>query len=383
MAGSASRSVRLLAAILFVVVPLIIVAGLGELVVRWRERHRTTPPGTMSTLYYSHERLRPALTHNRDYFGWVHTDSLGLRGRAVAVAKRPGTIRILADGGSTTFDATVTADDSTWPAQLERRLVALRGPGSVEVLNSGVPGYAVIDNLIRLQTELGRLEPDVILLLQGHNDLYYALVGSPLGDPDTPDARGTQDPWTSWLARHSLLYGKLEGARRSLEARWRTSTYLSPGRDPARADSAVAAGAARFHRDLTSYVLIAKQGGARVVLIEPVQVSGALTAPRDSVERKVWENAFAGVPADVIFRGYAAYVRAMRDVAAEQGVMFVSTRDWGIEGQALHATSDLSELYDTGDPIHLTDAGARRLADHLEVALDSLALVTTPQPPAP
>jgi hypothetical protein len=120
-----------------------------------------------------------------------------------------------------------------------------------------------------------------------------------------------------------------------------------------------------------------------VVLIEPVQVSGALTAPRDSVERKVWENAFAGVPADVIFRGYAAYVRAMRDVAAEQGVMFVSTRDWGIEGQALHATSDLSELYDTGDPIHLTDAGARRLADHLEVALDSLALVTTPQPPAP
>ena len=383
MAGSASRSVRLLAAILFVVVPLIIVAGLGELVVRWRERHRTTPPGTMSTLYYWHERLRPALTHNRDYFGWVHTDSLGLRGRAVAVAKRPGTIRILADGGSTTFDATVTADDSTWPAQLERIIVARRGPGSVEVLNAGVPGYAVVDNLIRLQMELGRLDPDVILLLQGHNDLYYALVGSPPGDPDTPDARGTQAPWTGWLSRHSLLYGKLEGARRSLTARWRTRTYLSPGSDPARADSAVAAGTARFHRDLTSYVLIAKQGGARVVLIEPVQVSGALSAPRDSVERKVWENAFAGVPADVIFRGYAAYVKAMRDVASEQGVTFISTRDWGIEGQALRGAGDPGALYDAGDPIHLTDAGARRLAECLAVALDSLALSMTPQSSAP
>ncbi len=70
-------------------------------------------------------------------------------------------VRILADGGSTTFDATVTADDSTWPAQLERLLVANHGPGSVEVLNAGVPGYAVFDNFIRLQSDLYRLKPDI------------------------------------------------------------------------------------------------------------------------------------------------------------------------------------------------------------------------------
>ena len=169
-----------------------------------------------------------------------------------------------------------------------------------------------------------------------------------------PPCPGLHGP--AWLARHSLLYGKLEGARRSLAARWRTGTYVSPGRDPARADSALAAGVARFRRDLTSYVLIAKQGGARVVLVEPVQVSGALSAPRDSVERAAWENAFAGVPADVIFRGYEEYVKAMRDVAAEQGVTFIPTHAWGIEGHA---------LYDTGDPIHLTDAGARLLAERL------------------
>jgi lysophospholipase L1-like esterase len=360
---------RFVALVALVVVPLVVVGLLGEGIVRWRERHRATPPGTMPTLFYQHDRLRPALIHDRDYFGWIHTNSLGLRGRPVAAAKTPGRLRILADGGSTTFDATVTADDSTWPAHLERLLMARRGPGFVEVLNAGVPGYAVVDNLIRLQTELGRLEPDVVLLLQGHNDLYYALVGAPPGDPDTPGARTSQAPWTTWLSRHSLLYGKLEGARRSVFARWRTGTYLSPGRDPARADSALAAGAARFHRDLTSYVLIAKQGGARVVLIELVQVSGALPAPRDSIERAVWENAFAGVPSDVIFRGYEEYGKVMRNVAAEQDVTFIPTGAWGIEGPA---------LYDTGDPIHLTDAGARRFAEHLAVALDSLTVLKTP-----
>jgi len=361
----ARAAVRLLA-FLVLVIPLAVAAVFVEGVVRWRERHRATPPGTMPTLYYEHERLRPALIHDRDYFGWVHTDSLGLRGHPVAIAKRPGTVRILADGGSTTFDATVTADDSTWPAQLERLLAANHGPGSVEVLNAGVPGYAVFDNFIRLQSDLYRLKPDIVILLQGHNDLYYALVGSPPGDPVTPGARGSSTPWGRWLARHSLLYGKLEGARRALAATWAPGAYVSPGRDPARADAAISEAADRFHRDLTSYVLIAKQGGARVVLVEPVQVSGMLEAPRDSVERLAWENAFAGVPADVVFQGYAEYRRAMRQVAEEQGVVFIPTGAWGVEGP---------ELYDYGDPIHLVDEGARRFAEHLAGTLDSLALL--------
>jgi lysophospholipase L1-like esterase len=366
MATSVSRRVGLLAVLVMLVISLSVAAGLGEVMARWRERHRANAPGTMPTLYYQHERLRPALVHDRDYFGWVHTDSLGLRGRPVAVAKAPGTTRILADGGSTTFDATVTADDSTWPARLERLLVAKHGAGSVEILNAGVPGYAVIDNIIRLQTELYRLQPDIVILLPGHNDLYYALVGSPSGDPDTPGARDPATPWGSWLARHSLLYGKLVGARRAFAATWAPGAFVSPGRDPARADSAILAAAGHFRRDLTTYVMIARLGGARVVLVEPVQVSGAREAPRDSLERHAWENAFAGLPVDVVFQGYAEYRRVMREVAAEQGVIFIPTGTWGVEG---------ADLYDYGDPIHLVDEGARRFAEHLAGAFDSLGLV--------
>jgi lysophospholipase L1-like esterase len=226
--------------------------------------------------------------------------------------------------------------------------------------------------MIRLQSELYRLKPDIVILLQGHNDLYYALVSAPPGDPDTPGARGSSTPWATWLARHSLLYGKLEGARRAFIATWMPDSWVSPGRDPARADGAIAEGADRFHRDLTSYVLIAKQAGARVILVEPVQVSGALEAPRDSLERAAWESAFAGVPADVVFQGYAEYRRVLRQVAEEQGVIFLPTGAWGVEGP---------ELYDYGDPIHLVDEGARRFAEHLAGTLDSLALLEAASTP--
>jgi len=369
MVRSSSRRASLLSGSLLLLAVLVLGAGMSEFVVRWHERHRDAPPGIMPTLFYRHERLRPALIHDRDYFGWVHTDSLGLRGRPVAVVKAPGTTRILADGGSTTFDATVTADDSTWPAQLERLLGANHGVGSVEVLNAGVPGYAVLDNLIRLESELYRLKPDIIILLQGHNDLYYELVGFPPGDRNAPGASSPSTPWDNWLAQHSLLYGKLHGIRRALAANWFPGSYVSPGRDPARSDSALASAADRFHRDLTAYVMIARMGGARVVLVEPVQVSGARQAPRDSLERLAWEDAFAGIPAEVVFQGYAEYRRVMRQVAEEQGVIFIPTASWGIEG---------AELYAHGDPIHLLDAGARRLAERLAGVVDSLGLVPPP-----
>ncbi len=63
----------------------------------------------------------------------------------------------------------------------------------------------MLDNFIRLQSDLYRLKPDIMVLLQGHNDLYYGLVDSPPGNPDTPDAQIPIAPWDTWLSQHSLL----------------------------------------------------------------------------------------------------------------------------------------------------------------------------------
>ena len=92
-------------------VTLVLLLGLGEVAVRYRERHRSTVPGTMPTLYYRHGRLGHALVRGADYFGWVRVNRQGFRGTDVTLHKPPGTLRILAIGSSTTFDPGVTADN--------------------------------------------------------------------------------------------------------------------------------------------------------------------------------------------------------------------------------------------------------------------------------
>ncbi len=152
------------------VVALICAAVLGEILLRYFESRRATVPETMPYLYYRHERLRYALVRNGDYYGWAHINGQGFRGkREVALEKQNGVLRIMAVGGSTTFDTTVSGDDKAWAARLEHYLQELAPERRVEVINAGVPGYRNIDNLIRLETELHRYRPDVIILYEVHN----------------------------------------------------------------------------------------------------------------------------------------------------------------------------------------------------------------------
>ena len=356
------RSVKIIFWGLVLGLTAIATALLGELAARWREWHRSTPPGTMLTAYYAKFRLRPALAHNQDYFGWARIDSLGLRGHDVPLIKPPGTTRILADGGSTTFDTAVSADDSTWPAHLERLLNAAGHRG--DVLNAGVPGYSTLDNLIRLQTELYRLGPDIILQMQGHNDLYDAMVVERVvHHTDTPDEIKPSGRLRYWLTRHSVLYGQLAARWRAVTGRVRGERALPKGGHLLPLDSALLVGEERFRRDLTSYVLIARQLGARVVLIEPLHLSGASPVPRSAAESLAYTAAFPAVPVQVALDGYHRFRDVVRSVAAATGADVIPTDDMGL---------DRSEYYDAADPMHLNDLGARRFAEALAQRLTPL-----------
>jgi lysophospholipase L1-like esterase len=72
----------------------------------------------------------------------------------------------LAVGGSTTFGHDL-ADDETWPYLLERRLH--EAGFEAEVINGGVPGWGAEQCRIRLQRDLGWIEPDLVLLYTGWN----------------------------------------------------------------------------------------------------------------------------------------------------------------------------------------------------------------------
>lgn len=343
---------------------LLVALILGEVLARWRERNRAEPPGTMGTLFYLHRRLHPMPVRNRDYFGWVHIDSLGLRGPDVPLTAPAGTLRIVADGGSTTFDTAVSADDSTWPAQLGRALGA--SGRAVQVLNAGVPGHTVLDNLIRLQVELHRLAPDILLLHQGHNDLHAALLHERVQrHDDTPDEAVPMTPWRYWLSRHSVLYGQLAAAWRAWTGRVRGERALPRGNRVLPLDSALLAGEQQFTRNLTAYVRSAQAMGIRVVLLEPVHVAIGDTLQRP-VPRAAYEAAFPVVPVERTLEGYRRYRDVIRAVAQGTGADVIDPAGFGLDDPA---------LYDSGDPMHLKDAGSRILGERLAAVLVARGIV--------
>ena len=207
---------NLLLALVSVTSTLAVAVLAGEAVLRHRERTRPDAPAIMPTLYYPHRRLTYALVRNSDYFGWVHIDGGGFRGPEVTEAKPAGVLRIMVVGSSTTFDIGASRDDRTWPARLQYWLQRSDPGRRVQVINAGVPGYMMTDQIVRLETELYRYRPDLLLLYEGHNDLALGLRGSPpsaeAGSPDRPEEVSPQTPWTHWLKLHSLLYGKVKDA---------------------------------------------------------------------------------------------------------------------------------------------------------------------------
>ncbi len=94
------------------------------------------------------------------------------RDQDVALAKAPGTPRIVVVGDSHTDGMTGNAD--TYPGQLEAALRQRGGP--VEVLNAGVGRYSPWQSYLLLEEELVRFAPDaVVVALYVGNDLLDLL----------------------------------------------------------------------------------------------------------------------------------------------------------------------------------------------------------------
>ena len=346
---------------------LAIVALAGEAAVRYRERHRTSLAGTTPLLYYQHGRLGHALVRHFDYFGRIHINGEGFRGPEVAVQKAAGVARIMAVGSSTTFDPSVSSDQAAWPSRLQFWLHQLAPGHSVEVINAGVPGYHVIEDLIRLETDLYRYQPDVIVFYEGHNDLFGALRrGIEQSGPvtNTPGEVPVVTPWGHWLGRHSLLYGKLV-------ARLKAAGFIASGRSAlARAGAASAGpaseeilelGAEEFGRNVTSFLAVARSLGIRVVIPELVHVSGVgMINEPDSTLLHVWSYTVPFARPEAVLRGYVRYNAVLTAVAHRLAVTWLPTASFGLTGPA---------WYEAGDPIHFNDRGADRMAQRLAEAL--------------
>lgn len=143
---------------------------------------------------------------------WVN-DGLGLRGRRgrragrqfllpgfrparLAVKKPPGLLRVFALGGSTTYGLYVGARDA-FPARLET-LLRERLKRPVEVINLGCPGFAS-DRVDALLPRVLELQPDLLVVVTGHNEMLGGNVGPTAGLSPALRLR-------AWLLRTSTLF---------------------------------------------------------------------------------------------------------------------------------------------------------------------------------
>lgn len=345
------------------VLTLALLGLVGEWAVRYRERTRTTAPGTMSMIFYRHKRLMHGLVRGMDYYGWVRIGRQGFRGaRDVSLVPPPNTFRIIAVGGSTTFDGNTSGDSSAWPARLEQILNSTSGPMRFEVLNAGVPGFQVLDDLVRLESELYRYKPDLIVLYQGHNDLFNTLsnAGQPAiaaFDP-RPEEIPTVYPGQVWLERHSLLYHKLRSKFEAISFR---SSGSERGRRLTDADyrDAMQNGSRGFARFVGEYVSVAQTLKSTVLVPQVVYAAKASTRKGgvgDSALKVMWNHATPFAPLATVRSAYALYDSSARQATTTFGAVYVPASDstlWDVDS------------YADGDPIHFNDQGSWKFAREL------------------
>ena len=346
-----------------------VVLGVGEMALRARERHRASLGGTIPLLFYQHGRLGYALVHDFDYFGWIHIDHQGFRGPNVDVEKKPGVVRIMAVGSSTTFDPGVSDDAAAWPARLQYWLGQLAPADTVEVINAGVPGYHAIEDVIRLETELYQYHPDLILLYEGHNDLFGSLRKGREGEgpaSETPGEVPVVTPWAHWLSQHSLLYGKLLGRVKVLSLSAAAHRSLAQGTGGPSDDEILQAGADAFARNISFFLAVARELRIPVVVVELLNASGVGTVTEtDPGMRSTWARAVPFANPETVLRGYVRYNSVLEQAAKRFDVSWVPTGGFGLEG---------AQWYEEGDPIHFNDRGSDRMAHHMAEALLTLDL---------
>lgn len=104
--------------------------------------------------------------------GWGPFPALERSARALATRRA---LLVVALGSSSTQGVGATAPDRSYPARLEAVLRGRFPAASVRVVNHGVGGETVADNLARLGRDVLALRPDLVVWQAGTNDALRGL----------------------------------------------------------------------------------------------------------------------------------------------------------------------------------------------------------------
>lgn len=136
---------------------------------------------------FDHREPRYAPHHYLNYIGrpgyrspdgQVQHNSLGFRGPEISVPKAAGIFRIALLGSSSTYEIYVRDWHNDFARQLQRELRERTGNNQIDVINAGLPGWSSWEHLINFEFRVLPLDPDLVIVYAGGNDVHARLVTS-------------------------------------------------------------------------------------------------------------------------------------------------------------------------------------------------------------
>ena len=280
------------------------------------------PREFISPFFTTYEEPRPFIT----------SAGFEFRNGKVSLQKPSNEVRIISFGGSTTVNARAGI---SYPEILENKFAEDGNSCSVRVLNAGGDGYSTAHTLVNLSLRNLDVKPDIITVYENINDLSAIWFG----DDVTSDYANKYktDFYLGFRHRTGFIAELTKVSRLARFVASRVNAIAFPAHEnfPNR-DYTL--GLEYFKRNLRSIVGVARAHNIRVVLASQAAKSDFRTNP-----------------------GFVAYNNAVRDLAEEEGVVFVDI--------ASALTDD--DLF-LNDSIHNNRKGVERLADAFYVPLRDL-----------
>ncbi|HYY41864.1 MAG TPA: SGNH/GDSL hydrolase family protein [Pyrinomonadaceae bacterium] len=281
-------------------------------------------------------RLQPNLDKAVWDFTVVSTNGQGLRHEGDIGRKQAGALRVVCLGDSVTFGYRVPVvfpqhpeayapDWLPYPMLLERRLRAANPGRQIEVIALAVPGYTSYQGLLWLRRDIAALQPDVVTVCFGWNDINLRA---------RPDSVAMPASWAHVFYRRLLGYSQaLTHAALWLQRRKAERNAPAP---PAANIPRVPQ--AEFVNNMLEIAHLAGAHGATALIIAPVY-RDAVTNPPEAARIR-------------------AHRDALRAAAQANGVPY-------LEIQALTETNYPATQQLFGELIHPNHEGHRLLATEL------------------
>ncbi len=277
-------------------------------------------------------------------------NSHGYRGAEFARPKPRGVFRVLAIGGSTTFDVCVTNDAATWTRRLEEDLRRRFPTRSIEVVNGGAPGYTTLEMLLKLEiTDLEAVDPDLVVAFAGLNDLQPSAAPGFRADYSV----GHAEIQRRFLGFESRKPGIVASSVLLFKIRRRLGLLGPELPATPRRDAPLPEAEAVYRERLTAIArLLAEREIPLVCLTQVVRFGdGRPMSAQDSLAAFRW---LPFLTAEGIVTGMDRYNEIMRGVAAQTGAALIDV------ARDLPVTSE-----DFSDYCHWTDGGAAKMAAFL------------------